>query len=295
MDDALSSVLNIATLVFAVSSMASVGFSYTIQQIIDRLRHPRLVILTLVANFILVPVWAYLIISVLSIGESREIGLLVVATAAGAPFVLQLARVARADIALVSGLLVMLLVATVLYMPAVVPLIAPGAEVSALAIATPLFLTMLLPLIISLILDSIYPALGDRLQPILGNLSMISLLVLIATTVVLHFGTIIDVFGSGAILAALLFVAGAFGGGYVLGMTGRGTRQEVGLATGQRNIAAAMVVATQAIGEPDTVVMVVITSLAAFAVLFPTARLLRPGDEPAPDVVGAEEKSRVHG
>ena len=86
-------------------------------------------------------------------------------------------------------------------------------------------------------------------------------------------------FGTGAILAALLFIAGAFVIGYLLGMTGRGTREELGLATAQRNVAAATVIATQSFGDPDTLVMVVITSLVTMMVLFPLAGALRRRQE----------------
>jgi bile acid:Na+ symporter, BASS family len=78
-------------------------------------------------------------------------------------------------------------------------------------------------------------------------------------------------FGSGAILASALLILGAFGIGYVLGGPDTGNRGVLGLGTAQRNIAAATVVATQAIGDPNTLVMVVVTSLVAFAILFPTA------------------------
>ena len=99
------------------------------------------------------------------------------------------------------------------------------------------------------------------------------------TTILTNFGRILNVFGTGAILAELLFIAGAFVIGYLLGMTGRGTREELGLATAQRNIAAATVVATQSFGDPDTLVMVVITSLVTMIVLFPLAGALRKRQE----------------
>ena len=43
----------------------------------------------------------------------------------------------------------------------------------------------------------------------------------------------------------------------------------------QRNIAAAMVVATQDIGDPDVTLMVVVSSLVGLALLFPLAWALR--------------------
>ena len=275
----LSSLLDIATLVFAVSSMLSVGFSYTVRELIEPLRNARLVIGALVANFVLVPLLAYAITGFLSLGEGREIGLLLVAAAAGAPFVIKLTQAANGDLALAAGLLVLLVVVTIGYMPIVVPLIAPGAEISALSIAMPLVLTMLLPLVIGLFIDAKFENWADRLQPLMNKASSVALVALLATTLLTNFGRIVGVFGTGAILAALLFIAGAFVIGYLLGMTGRGTREELGLATAQRNVAAATVVATQSFGDPDTLVMVVVTSLVTMMVLFPLARTLSKRQE----------------
>src|SRR5919206_4096654 len=279
MTNFLASLLNIATLVFAVSSMLSVGFSYTLRELIEPLRNPRLVIGTVVANFVLVPLLAYAITRFLALGEGREIGLLLVATAAGAPFVIKLTQVANGDLALAAGLLVLLVMVTIGYMPIVVPLIAPDAEVSATSIAMPLVLTMLLPLVIGLFVDAKFEPWADRLQPLMNKASSIALVVLLVTTILTNFGRILNVFGTGAILAALLFIAGAFMIGYLLGMTGRGTREELGLTTAQRNIAAATVVATQSFGNPDTLVMVVVTSLVTMIVLFPLAGALSKRQE----------------
>ena len=270
-----SDLLSIATLVFAVSSMLAVGFRYTLREIIDPLRNTRLLVSALLANFVLVPALAYLITEALSFGDDREVGLLVVAAAAGAPFLIKLAQMAGADIATAAGLLVLLLVVTIGYMPLVVPLIAPEADVSATDIAIPLLMTMLLPLVVGMVVDQLFPALAHRLLPILGILSNAALVALLVSTVIANFDQLVNVLGTGAILAALLFIVGAFFIGHLLGRTGRGTRDEMALATAQRNIAAATVVATQSIGVPDTTVMVVVTSTVGMAILFPVASLLR--------------------
>lgn len=275
MSDFFADLLSIASLVFAVSSMLAVGFRYTIQEIIGPLRNVRLVIGALVANFALVPALAYIITELMSFGEQREIGLLIVASAAGAPFLIKLAQMAAADVAIATGLLVLLLVVTIGYMPIVVPLIAPEADVNALDIAQPLVMTMLVPLIIGLIADRFVPAWTERLLPVLGIISNVALVTLLISTVIANFDQIVDVFGTGAILAAVIFIGGSFVIGYLFGITGRGTREELGLATAQRNIAAATVVATQSIAEPGTTVMVVVTSAVAMAILFPTAAALR--------------------
>jgi bile acid:Na+ symporter, BASS family len=275
MESFFSDLARIATLVFAVSSMLAVGFRYTIQEIVGPLRNLRLVTGAVVANFIVVPILAYGITRLMSFGEDREIGLLVVSCAAGAPFLIKLAQMAGSDVAIATGLLVLLLVITVPYMPVVVPRIASEANVSAASIARPLILSMLLPLAVGLIVAKFLPEWTNRLLPMLGSLSTIALVTLVVSTVLANFDEILDVFGTGAILAALLFIVSAFATGYVLGITGRGTRDELALGTAQRNIAAATVVATQSINQADTTVMVVVTSVVSMAVLFPTAAFLK--------------------
>ena len=85
---------------------------------------------------------------------------------------------------------------------------------------------------------------------------------------------ILDVILTTSILAALIVIGGAFLIGYMLGHD-RTSREVLGLGTSQRNIAAATVVATQAVGTSGTLVMVIVASLAGFAILFPVAAWLR--------------------
>jgi predicted Na+-dependent transporter len=95
-------------LVFVISSMLSLGLSLTTKQIIDPLRNVRLVALALVANFILVPVFAYALTLILPLNESITIGLILLSTAAGAPFLPKLVEVAKGNITFSVGLMVLL-------------------------------------------------------------------------------------------------------------------------------------------------------------------------------------------
>jgi BASS family bile acid:Na+ symporter len=270
----LSDILDIAVLVFAVASMASVGLTYTLREIVDPLGNLRLVALALAANFVLVPAWALLISWGLQLHDPYEVGLFLVAAAAGAPFLVKLVGMADGDVAFAASLLVLLLPITVLYMPIVVPLVVPGAEVDALAIASPLLLTMLLPLAVGLAVYAFVPSLAARLRPVLGPVSTAALVVLFVLTVVTNASELLDLIGQRAIVAALVFIVGAFVIGFVLGAPDR-HKDEIALATAQRNIAAATVVATQAVGDADTLVTVVLTSTIAMAVLFPLTPQLK--------------------
>ncbi len=270
----LGDLLNLAVVAFAVTSMFAVGTTYTARQILGPLRRARLVVLGLLANFLLVPAWAVLVTWLLQLDEPFRVGILLVAAAAGAPILVRLVATADGDVAFASSLLVLLVPATVLYMPLAVPLIAPDAEISALAIATPLTTTILLPLAAGMIALATLPALAARLRPALGAVSTVALVAMLVFTVAANTDGLLDVIGERAILATLALLAGAFAIGFALGAPDR-HKGEIALTTAQRNIAAATVVATQAIGDPDTIVTVVLTSTVSIVVLFPLAARMK--------------------
>jgi len=271
----LSALLNNAVLVFAVTSMFSVGFGHTVREIIAPLRHPYGVLRALVANFVVVPLLAFGIARFLSLDDILEVGLMLISMAAGAPFVIKLTEHAEHDVGLSAALLVLLLPTTVIYMPLAVPFVAPSATLNAWTIAMPLLLTMLLPLGIGLFVRKRSPTWAQTLRPFMGRISTIALIVLIAATFLANLRGILNLIGTRAILGACLMVLGAFLTGYALGGHDPEIRGVLGLGTGQRNISAATVVATQGFDDPEILLMVMISSLIGLALLFPAARILR--------------------
>jgi predicted Na+-dependent transporter len=88
--------------------------------------------------------------------------------------------------------------------------------------------------------------------------------------VVLNFNDVVGLLGSGGLLASLILVILTTLGGYLLGRLGKAEDWVQALGAGQRNIAAAMVVAMMNFGS-DEVVMVVVYSLIVLIVLIPLA------------------------
>ena len=108
MSEVLQVIMNLSVLIFVITSMLAMGLSLTVKQIIQPLRNARLVILALVANFILVPILAYLIVLVIPLDEGLATGLILLATAAGAPFLPKLAQASKGNTAFAVGLMVLL-------------------------------------------------------------------------------------------------------------------------------------------------------------------------------------------
>ena len=117
----LNSAVSVAMFAFVVSSMLAVGVSLTVGQIVAPLRNRRVISLALLANFVLMPLGAILVARLLRLDEPLRVALVLLGTAAGAPFLPTLAGIAKGNRAFAVGLMVLLMVVTVGYMPLVLP------------------------------------------------------------------------------------------------------------------------------------------------------------------------------
>src|SRR5688572_12018781 len=270
----MQKVISIATLVFVLSSMLGTGLGLTVSEITTPLRNARLVLLSLLANFVVMPLAAFALAATLRLDEPLGVGLLLLGTAAGAPFLPKLAQISKGNLAFGVGLMVLLMVVTVGYLPLVLPLLLPGVSVNPAQIARSLFLLMLLPLAVALAVKAWFSVAAARTKPVLDKVSNLSLILLVLLICAANINNVLAVFGTRGILAALLLIAVGFGVGWLFGGPGMDTRSVLALGTAQRNIAAALVVGGQSFTDPKVVVMVVVVAIVSLLVLMPLSRLL---------------------
>jgi BASS family bile acid:Na+ symporter len=268
----LSKAIPVAMFVFVVSSMLAVGLSLSVGQIIAPLRNARLVTLALLVNFVLMPLSALAIARLLHLDQPLGVALLILGTAAGAPFLPKLAEIAKGNLAFAVGLMVLLMVLTVGYMPLVLPLLLEGVSVDPLKIARSLLFLMMLPLAAGLIFKSRYESMAARGVPVLGKVSTLSLALLMVLMLATNIQNIINLFGTRGVLASVLFLVAGSGMGWFLGGPGRDTKGVLALGSAQRNIAASLLVAGQNFDDPKVLVMVVVVAVVGFLVLIPLAR-----------------------
>ena len=270
--EALSRLSPIAVQVFAVSSMLAVGLRYSVGEILEPLRNIRGTVAVLIANFVAIPLLAFAISRLIRLEAAYADGLMIVACAAGAATIVKLLMLARNDVAFGSGILVLLLAMTIIYLPLVLPRLLPAGEVSAGAVARPLALTMLAPLAAGMIARPWAKGVAPRVLPWLQRTANVSLILVVTLSLGLHIKTVGRVFGSGAILAALVFILGAYGVGWLVGAFGHSAREGLGLMTAQRNFTAALVVAADSFSDRRVLVMVVLMSILSLAVLIPGSK-----------------------
>jgi BASS family bile acid:Na+ symporter len=266
MTETLQTVTNIVVMAFVVLSLLKMGLELKLRELILPLRNPYLVLAALLANFLIAPLLAYGIATLFALQTPHATGLILLGSAAGAPFLPKLAQLAQGDVPYSVALMLLLTVGTILFLPLALPLLIPGVQVNPWHIARSLLLTMLLPLILGMVLHSRLAGWGEKLRPILGLLSNISLLLALVLLIGLNAAAMAGTIGSGASMAAILFVALTCLAGYLLGGRREEIRRVLGLGTGQRNIAAALVVATGNFTDPQVALMLI---LATFAGLLP--------------------------
>jgi predicted Na+-dependent transporter len=287
MADLLNALSNVFTLLFVVTSMFSMGLSLTVPQILQPLRNARLVAMALVANFVVVPAAAFILSRVIPMEQALQIGLLLIGTAAGAPFLPKLAQIARANVPFAVGVMALLVVVTVGYLPLVLPLLLPGVAVDAGAIATQLFLEILVPLALGLLVKARWDEAAETLVHPVGQIANISLALLLVLMLGLNLGKVLGLFGSGAILATLILLVVAVGSGYLLGGPGADTKRVLALGTGQRNMAAGFAIATSNFADqPDVLVFLAAAGLVGMVVVMPIAaefgKRAKAAETPAP-------------
>jgi len=265
-------VAKIAVLVFVVTCMVAAGLGLSVRDVVAPLRRVRLVVLALVVNFVIAPAVAWALTSLFSIEQSYATGLLLLGAAAGAPFLPKLAEFASGDIAFSVGLMLLLTVGTVVLLPIIVPLLIRGQSVDTWPTLRSLLLTMLLPLGLGMVVRARGGRWSSRLRPVFAIASNISMVLAVVLLIGLHFDAVIGTFGSGAVAVAVLYVLILVAVGYAAGGPQATTRSVLGLGTGQRNVAAALIVATQNAAEATVVVMLLVATLAGLAVLLPVGR-----------------------
>jgi BASS family bile acid:Na+ symporter len=270
LSDTLTQVAQVGLLAFVVAGMAAMGLGLTLAQIAAPLRDVRLVASLLVVNFVVVPAAAVAAGRLLPIDEASATAVILIGCVAGAPFLPKLAQLAGGDPALAVGSMVLLMVLTVLYAPLVVPLVVEGATVSAGDIASSLVLYMLLPLALGLVVRARYPQLADSWVGPAGQVSSVGLVLGIVAAVLVTWQDILGSLGSWLFVGTAIVLVVGLGAGYLAG-AGRTTsdRQVLALATAQRNIAAALVVASSLGG--DAIVRTLVAALVIPIVLITLA------------------------
>jgi len=275
MADLLHGVQKLSTFGFIVSSMLGMGLGLRLSAILAPLRDLHFVLRALVLNFVLAPSLAWLLTVVIPLQTGYAVGLLLIAGAAGAPFLPTLVKTARGDVGLSVALMALLTVGTLFFMPFALPLMIPGLRADPWSIARPLILFIVLPLLIGMLTAALVPSRAMRAAPILIQIGNALLLLLFVLLIALNVRALLGLVGSGAMATIVVYITGLFVAGWVFGGANPEVRGLLGLGTAARNFGAALVPAASNFRDPAVSIMLVVSAIVCLVISFIAARWLR--------------------
>jgi BASS family bile acid:Na+ symporter len=262
---------NYAIWIFVVTSIAAMGLNLTVREVLSPWKKKELLVVSLVANFILVPALALLIITIISLDPELAAGLMLVALAAGAPSLPKAIDIIGGNVAYAVGLTMVLILATILLMPLILPFLIAGVRVDQSSTALYLVVFMLAPLIITMAIRARVPLTAMKILPVVdkaSDLSIIAVLLIYTTALFtsdfsMRASALLGLEGT---LVAALFILGSFGIGFVLGGPDPRNREVLAFGTGFRNVSAALLVVSANFTNPQILFMVLV--IAAFGIVF---------------------------
>lgn len=276
MNEFLSHALTPVILTYVVSGMLALGLSQTVRQIFEPLRNVRITISAVVASYILLPLLAVATSSLLGLDPSMRIGLLLIAMSAGAEIGPVLTAISNANVRLSGGILVMSIGITIIYIPLMLGVFFPDVHVPVGRLLLKLCLTIVAPLLLGLFIKSRSEKIAHAIEKYMHIISRFFVILLTFVVLLLYYKIIIGLFGTYTILAALIFVVGGFGIGYVLGLPERGTSLAMGYMHGARNASVAVIIAKDVFGDqPNVMLMIALVVLLILVIWIPVSYLCK--------------------
>ena len=277
MTDALQRLADLSVLVFVVGSMLAMGMSQRLAEVAAPMRRPLTIVLALVVNFVLSPLLALALIRIIPLQAAHATGLLLLSAAAGAPFLPKLAEICGGNLAYSVALMMLLMGGSTLFMPSVLPLIAPGLQTDPWAVAKPLLVLMLIPLGIGFALALAGASWLEHLLAFVRRLSNLALVLLVVLLIGLNLKTLLGTLGSFAVATYTVYLLAIMTAAYLLGAADAPTRNVFALGAGCRNVPAALVIARANSDDPAVTVMLIVAFVVTLVVLLVLARAMRAG------------------
>jgi len=233
---------NLGAMIFIIVSMVTLGLSTTVSQVLAPLKDKNLMSRAILANFILVPVLAYLLVTGLHLPAGIAIGLILVGTAAGSPFLARANQIPADKRELAGGLGVLLTIFSVFYIPIIVPFLVPGeSKIDPVLLFITFVIIIIIPLFIAMYLRSGREEKMARVLPWLDRTSYGAFFATFIGVIFVFFTQLTEIIGYGGLLAIILFALAAFGIGHLLGGYAPHMRAVLSFGTAQRGLSVALV------------------------------------------------------
>ncbi len=271
---------DITLVFFIVSTMLSIGLSVNLKQIKSIMSNYKLLTKGLIANFLIIPLVAWILVQVIPMEESISTGFLLVSVCAGAALGPKFAQIARSDIALAATMMFILSALTAFITPLWLGVFfgSSGDSANSDGFGTPtihtsrilieLIILYLIPMLVGILINNRYPD-RAKIRTLLEKVSTILLIVVVTIVLVTNLSDIYHyIIGTVGIIISLVSVTIYGILGYILGGPQIPTKRSLAFNTAIRNDAVALLIATQSFSDhPNVAVVVVVFGLTQIIVM----------------------------
>jgi bile acid:Na+ symporter, BASS family len=245
----LGRIANLVVVITLFEMMMAIGLGVSISDVARVLTSASLVTRAALANYIIVPAIALLLLFLFQAQPMVAAGLLLAAVCPGAPYAPPLTGFAKGNVSVSVGLMVLLAASSAFLAPlllaVLLPVVARGSNVriDVVKMVTTLLLTQLLPLAIGLLVRFKRPAIAEKLKKPANLLSGLLNIVMFTLIIALQYRTFSDIPAKGFVGMAALGILFLLVG-WIFGGKQAEIRKSMGFATATRNVGVALVIAT---------------------------------------------------
>lgn len=240
--------LNLLATVTLFEMMVTIGLAVTVAEIAAVVKDRRTALRAGLANYLVVPAVAVALLLLFHAAPLVAAGFLIAAVCPGAPYGPPFTGMAKGNVALAVGLMMILAASSALLTPVLLrlllPLVSGGSpiQVDAARMIETLLGVQLLPLGIGLFIRHRWPTLAGRVAKPARLLSLLLNVTLLGTILTLQFETLAAI-PLRAFLGMTALVLASFAAGWLLGGPAREDRTATAMATSVRNVGVTLVIA----------------------------------------------------
>jgi len=265
----------------------SLGLHATLRDAVSLWHRPRALFRSLLAMYIIMPLFAVWLARTFHLDPAVEVALLVLAVSPIPPILPTKGAKVGAHSSYVFGLLVGTAVLSVVVTPIAIGLLSLvfGAErhVPAATIAFVVMKTVLVPLSLGMMVRRFWPATADRVAGPIGKIAMLVLLLCVVLLFLAAREKIGDVIGNGTIVAIAAFVIVGLMVGQMLGGSDREDSTFLAIATASRHPGVAFAIANSVAPDQKLVIGVLLLYLLVNGVIgAPYSKWRKRGSPAAP-------------
>ena len=241
--------INILITITLIEMMVSIGLGVTFVDLVAVIRNWRLVARAVLANYVCVPAATVGLVLLFNPQPMVAVGFLILAVCPGAPYGPPFAAIAKGNVAVAIGLMVLLAGSSAILAPLLLHYLIPFVSadepltVDATRIVSTLLVTQLLPLCLGVAVRQMRPLLADRLQRPANLLSKLLNLAAVGFILVAQFHLLTEI-RLRAFIGMLALLIASWAAGCLLGGRKPDARRAMTLTTSLRNVGVGLVIAT---------------------------------------------------